>query len=259
MSFKTEIQDNIAIFTIDNAPSNSITTEALKALGELVDRVNGEKALKGLILTGTPMAFCGGYDLVTFTTFSGPDAIVKWFKQDEEILYKLFTCSKPVVAAITGHATAAGMILVQACDYRIIKNNPKVRVGMTEIKLGMALTPMQGEIMIYGLDSLKNWNDVMYKGQLIPAPDAVATGVIDELADEAELLAKAKAKVCEWIDTPNRPFIKLKASRRRQAARNAREAINAYEYKDEIAAFTNPALIAGLKKTLEIILSKSKS
>ena len=84
-------------------------------------------------------------------------------------------------------------------------------------------------------------------------------GVIAELAAESELLAKAKAKVCEWIDAPNRPFIKLKASRKKQAARNAREAINAYEYKDEIAAFTNPALIAGLKKTLEMILSKSKS
>jgi len=43
-----------------------------------------------------------------------------------------------------------------------------------------------------------------------------------------------------------------------KAARAAREAIDAYQYKDEVAAFTNPALIAGLKKTLEMILSKSK-
>jgi enoyl-CoA hydratase/carnithine racemase len=258
MSFKIEIQDNIAIFTIDNAPSNSITTQALQGLGALIDRVNSEKALKGIILTGTPTGFCAGYDLVTFTTFSGPADIVEWFKQDEEILYKLFTCSKPVVAAITGHATAAGMILVQACDYRFIKNNPKVRVGMTEIKLGMSLTPCQSEIVRFGLDTGKNWKEVMYKGQLIPAPTAVEMGIIDELAEEAELLAKAKAKVCEYIDTPNRPFIRLKAFQKKHAARNAREAINAYEYKDEIAAFTNPALIAGLKKTLEMILSKSK-
>lgn len=258
MSFKVEIEDNIGIFKIDNAPSNSITTEALKALEELIDRVNAEKDLKGIVLTGTGRSFCGGYDLVAFTTFKGPDDIVKWFSDDEEILYKLLTCSKPVVAAINGHATAAGMILVQACDHRLINNNPKVKVGMTEIKLGMALTPCQGEIMRFGLDTDKNWREVMFKGQLIPAPKAVEMGIIDELADEAELLEKAKAKVCEYIDTPNRPFIKLKEIERRFAAREARAQIDKYEYKGEVATFTNPVVIAGLKKTLEMILAAGK-
>src|SRR4030042_1389907 len=145
MSYRSEIQDNIGIFTIDNVPSNSISTEALKALEALIDRVNAEEELKGIVLTGT----------------------------------------NPVVGAVNGHATAAGMILVQACDYRLIKDHPKVKVGMTEIKLGMALTPCQGEIMRFGLDTDKNWREVMFKGQLIPAPVAVEMGIIDELADEA--------------------------------------------------------------------------
>lgn len=79
MSYRSEIQDDIGIFTIDNAPSNSISTEALKALEALIDRVNAEKELKGIVLTGTGRSFCGGYDLVTFTSFEGPDDIVKWF------------------------------------------------------------------------------------------------------------------------------------------------------------------------------------
>src|SRR4030042_1506410 len=203
MSYRSEIQDNIGIFTIDNAPSNSISTEALKALEALIDRVNAEEEITGIVLTGTGRSFCAGYDLVTFTSFKGPDDIVKWFSDDEEILFKLFTCSKPVVAAGTGPATD------------------------------------------------KNWREVMFKGQLIPAPVAVEMGIIDELADEAELLEKAKAKVCEYIDTPNRPFIKLKAIQRKFAGRQAREQIDAYEYKGEVATFTNPLVIAGLKKTLE--------
>src|SRR4030042_2989255 len=185
MSYRSEIQDNIGIFTIDNVPSNSISTEALKALEALIDRVNAEEELKGIVLTGTGRSFCAGYDLVTFTSFKGADDIVKWCSDDEEILFKLFTCSKPVVAAVNGHATAAGMILVQACDYRLIKDHPKVKVGMTEIKLGMALTPCQGEIMRFGLDTDNTCREVMFKGQLIPAPVAVEMGIIDELADEA--------------------------------------------------------------------------
>jgi enoyl-CoA hydratase/carnithine racemase len=96
---------------------------------------------------------------------------------------------------------------------------------------------------------------VIFKGQLISAPVAVEMGIIDELADEAALIEKAKAKVCEYIDTPSRPFIKLKAIQRKFAARQAREQIDAYEYKGEVATFTNPVVIAGLKKTLEKILA----
>lgn len=256
MSYKTEIQDNIAIFTIDNPPTNALNTEVLKGLEKIIDRVNTEEDLKGLVLTGTGRIFSSGFDLATFTTFEGPEHIIQWFTDDEEIMYKLFTCSKPVVGALNGHASAAGLIVTQACDYRMMVNDPNAKVGMPEIKLGMSLSPCHSEIMKFGLETNKNWKEVVYKGQRIAAPVAVEMGIIDELVDEAELLEKAKAKVCEYIDTPNRPFIAMKAGHRKFAARQAREAIDACDFSPFVNTFTNPAVIKQLKGSLDRMQSK---
>lgn len=258
MSYKTEIQDNIAIFTIDNPPTNSLNTEVLKGLESIIDRVNSEEKLKGLILTGTGRIFSSGFDLVTFTTFEGPEHIIQWFKDDEEIMYKLFTCSKPVVGALNGHASAAGLIVTQACDYRMMVNDPNAKVGMPEIKLGMSLSPCHSEIMKFGLETNKNWKEVIYKGERIPAPVALEMGIIDELVDEAELLEKAKAKVCEYIDTPNRPFIAMKKGHRKFAAQQAREAIDTADFTHLVATFTNPDVINQLKASLSRMITKGK-
>jgi enoyl-CoA hydratase/carnithine racemase len=251
MSYTHEIQDSILIFTIDYDPSNSITTETLHGLEKAVDRVNQEEELKGLVIIGQGRFFSSGFDLATFISFASPDDIIKWFSYEEEVMYKLLTCSKPVVAAINGHATAAGMIIAQACDYRLIKNDAKIKVGMTEIKLGMALTPCQGEIMRFGLDTNKNWREIMYKGLLITPQKAVEMGILDELVEGGELIAKAKAKIVEYIDTPNRSFVHLKAIERKHVARQAREGIDTNTYQRNIDTFNDPNVKASIKMTLE--------
>jgi len=250
VSYKTEIQDNIAVFTINNPPTNSINTEVLKGLEAIIDRVNAEEELKGLVLTGTGRIFSSGFDLVTFTTFESPEHIIQWFKDDEEIMYKLFTCSKPVVGALNGHASAAGFIVTQACDYRMMVNDPNAKVAMPEIKLGMSLSPCHNEIMKFGLETGKNWKRVIYNGERIPAPVALEMGIIDELVDASELLEKAKAKVREYIDNPNRPFISIKEGYRRFAAQQIREAIDACDFSMFVKTFTNPDVINQLKASL---------
>lgn len=251
MSYKIVVEDDIIIFTIDNPPTNTITTETLQGFEKAVDRLVNEEVLKGMVITGTGRFFSGGFDLVTFANFAGPEEIIKWFSYEEEVLFKLLACPKPVVAAINGHATAAGMIIAQTCDYRVILDNQKVKVGMTEIKLGMALTPCQGEVIRYGLGSVNNFREIMYKGELITPQKAVEMGILDELAEEDELVVKAKAKISEYIDNPNRSFVHLKAIERKHVIRQAREGIDGNTYERNIATFTNPVVIASIKKTIE--------
>jgi enoyl-CoA hydratase/carnithine racemase len=251
MSYNQEIQDNILMFTIDNAPSNAITKEILQGLEKAVDQVNQEEELKGLVISGRGRCFSSGFDLAVFVGFTGPQDVINWFSYSEEVLYKLLTCSKPLVAAINGHATAMGMVIAQTADYRLINNNAKIKVGMTEIKLGMGLQPCMAEVMRFGLDSNKNWREIMYKGLLISPQKAVEMGILDELAEEDELLAKAKAKIVEYIDNPNRSFISLKAIERKYVARQVREEIDANTHQRTINTFSDPNVQASMKKTLE--------
>jgi enoyl-CoA hydratase/carnithine racemase len=254
MAYEYIVEDDIVIFRFKNGKTNPISTETLQGLNEVVDRVNQEEQLKGIIITGEGRYLSSGFDLQTFTTFANGQAIIDWFSFEEETLYKLFTCSKPVVAAMNGHATAAGMIVSMACDYRICVNHPKIKLGMTEIKIGLALTPAEAEIMRFGLDSDTNYRDVIFKGELFDPAWALERRIVDELVENTdELMEKAKAKVSALIDTPGRPFIMLKDMQKRHAARAIREGINAYDFQLLVDTFTNESVVNTLKMVLAAI------
>lgn len=250
MSYEYEIVDNIVIFKFNRGKLNSITMETLQGLNEAIDRVNSEEQLKGIILTGNGRYFSGGFDLGTFTGFQSKEEILDWFNYEEDVLFKLFTCSKPVVAAINGHATAMGMILSMACDYRLVLDNPKIKLGMTEIKIGLALTLAQGAVMRFGLDTDKKYRDVVYKGELFTPDYAVAQGIYDELAaNEGELIAKAQAKVVSMIDTPGRPFIILKQLEKMQTVEWLQGKMKEVDWEPLLKTFSNPQVI----KTLNMV------
>lgn len=241
------IEDNIIVFSFNYGRTNSITLETLQGLETYIDMLNNEDDLKGLILTGTGRYFSSGFDLETFTSFPSGEAIIDWFKIEEEVLFKLFTCSKPVIAAINGHATAAGLIISMASDYRLAINNARVKVGMTEIKIGLSLTPAEAEIMMYGLDSDKKYRDVVFGGNLFSPIEAVNREIFDELVDDQEeLIAKAKAKIRDLIDTPGRPFIGLKKLQRQQRAEIMRRNIDNFDMNNLVVTFTDPAVLQTL-------------
>jgi len=253
MSFETRIEDGILMFTFNNPKVNSITTETLKGLEAAVDQLNTDAALKGMVLTGTGRFFCGGFDLNTFTTFESAEAIINWFKYEEEVLLKLFSCKKPIVSAINGGATAAGMIVTMASDYNIALNNPKVKCGMTEIKLGMSLAPSMGNIMRFGLDTEKNYRDIIMKGELVDPMFLVERGIYDELAEAEELIDKAKAKVCALYDTPGHPFIQLKELQKGQMTAHIRSELDKFDWNIMADTFQNELILKILKKVLASI------
>ncbi|MEA1962549.1 MAG: enoyl-CoA hydratase/isomerase family protein [Bacillota bacterium] len=253
MSFESKIEDGIILFTFNNPKVNAITTETLKGLEEAVDKLNADEALKGMVLTGTGRMFCGGFDLNTFTTFPSNEAVIEWFKYEESVLLKLFTCTKPVVSAINGGATAAGMIVAMACDYNICLNHPKVRIGMTEIKLGMSLSPAMGNIMRFGLDTDRNFRDIIMKGELVDPMFCVERGIFDELAEADELVDKAKAKICALYDTLGHPFIQMKDLERRQMAKVISSELAEADWNQIADVFMDPKMKKLLGKVLAAI------
>ena len=136
---KQVIEDNILIAKLDNPPTNSITFEALNQMREAIKKVNEDESIKGLIITGEGKFFSSGFHLPTFIAFQNKEDVLDFFNVEEEMLYELFTCKKPVIAAINGHCAAGGFITAMGCDYRIAVDHPKPKMGMTEIKIGLGL------------------------------------------------------------------------------------------------------------------------
>ncbi|NOY70421.1 MAG: enoyl-CoA hydratase/isomerase family protein [Deltaproteobacteria bacterium] len=235
--FEESIINDIKIVKFKNGKTNPINFEILKRLKEIVDEVNENPSPKGIILTGEGRFFSSGFDLPIFINFKDQKEANDFFDFEEQVLLSLFTCKKPVVSAINGHAAAAGLIYSMAADYRIVKNHPKIKIGMSEIKIGLPLTFAQDEVMRFGFDSSLKFRDVMFFGNMYDVNQALEMKLVDEIVEEDQLIDRAVQVVSSWIDTPNRPFIRMKQLMRMDTARRIQKKLEEEDWHEGLSCF----------------------
>ncbi len=164
-------------------------------------------------------------------------------------MIRLFACRKPVVTAFNGHAAAGGLIYSMAADYRIVKDHPKIKIGMTEIKIGLPLNIVQHEVMRFGFDSALKFRDVMFFGDMVDVYKAKEMRLVDEVVPEDQLMERAKQVVSQWIDTPNRPFMRLKHLLRMDAVAGMRRKLAEENWHEGMDCFFRD----DVRKTLEFV------
>jgi len=247
--FEETITDDIKIVTFKNGKTNPINKEMLLRLKEIVDEVNANPSPKGIILTGDGRFFSSGFDLPIFINFKDKKEAIAFFEMEEAVLLSLFTCEKPVVSAINGHCAAAGLIYSMAADYRIAKDHPKIKIGMTEIKIGLGLSIAQHEVMRFGFDGNLKFRDVMYFGDMVGVDKAKEMQLIDEVVPEEQLIDRARQVISQWIDTPNRPFIQMKRMLRMDTARRIEKKLKEENWHEGMNSFFKE----DVRQTLEFV------
>src|SRR6202041_2558922 len=90
---------------------------------------------KAVVLTGHGSVFGAGVDLPALVS-GGPDYVRRFVPAMVAGFERLVSFSKPLVAAINGHAIAGGTIMLLACDQRILAKG-NARIGLTEIRVGV--------------------------------------------------------------------------------------------------------------------------
>ncbi|MBF0390741.1 MAG: enoyl-CoA hydratase/isomerase family protein [Desulfamplus sp.] len=248
----TKIEDNIMVVTFTNGKTNSITKKSLDDLKEAVVKANQDKSIKGIILTGQERFFSSGFDLYTFMGFEKLSDAVDFISYADEVFLELFLSSKPVVCAINGHAAAGGLILAMASDYRIVVNHPKIKLGMSEIKIGVPLSVAQSAIMRFGLDSDKKFRDVMYFGDMVDVPTALRKEIVDEVVEADELIGRAKSIISTWFDTPGRPFSRIKEELKKDTADRIKKRMSETDWHHTLNCFFNPQV----KEALAFVQSR---
>ena len=233
---QTNRDDGVIVLTLNTPKTNAIDLDMLREIGEVVTEVNRSDALKGIVLTGTDTFFSSGFDLPTFINFKDRAEAETFFEVAEETLLDFFTCEKPVVSAINGHCAAAGLIFSMAADYRIAADT-RLRMGMSEIKIGLPLSIAQALIMQFGLDSEKKYRDVMFFGEMMRLEKASEMGLVDKVVPPESLVDEAASIVTAWIDTPNRPFIQMKRIWKHATATAIRNALATQPWQDGLSCF----------------------
>src|SRR5215468_10715783 len=195
--------DGIATVTWDmpDRSMNLINLTVIEELAAIVEKVAGDAAIKGAVITGGKDTFCAGADLTMLDRFGqvfaemartqGEEAAARMMFEESRklsLLYRrLETCGKPWVAAINGTAVGGGFELCLACHRRIAADNPKTRIGLPEIKIG--LFPGAGGTqriarMLAPVDALQ----MLLKGDQLRLERAKALKLVDAVVAPEELI-----------------------------------------------------------------------
>src|SRR5690606_7996464 len=105
------------------------------------------------------------------------------------------TCGVPVVAALAGSALGGGYELALACHYRVAVDEPRIKVGLPEVQLGV-IPGAGGTQRLPRIVGIQPALELILQGQEVRAPKAVAKGLVHALVPRPEDLPAAAAK---WI------------------------------------------------------------
>lgn len=172
---------------------NAIDPELRDALAGAIDRAGTNAAVRGLVLTGSGGAFCAGGDLARFDELHDARAYRHVSHRLTDLMESIERLEKPVVAAIGGVVTGAGLALALACDWRV--GSPSARILFREGRVG--LVPTHGGLTrLVKLLGLARAKEVLLGGDDLDANAARAVGLLSELAaDDEQLLELAHARV----------------------------------------------------------------
>ncbi len=130
MTARYQVQENIAIITIDNPPINSMGLSTRQGMEAALKLANTDAAVRAIVITGANGVLTGGADI---REFGKPIAMESPTLHD---LIRIFEASaKPVISAINGVCMGGGTEISLGCHYRIAA--PGVMIGLPEVKIGI--------------------------------------------------------------------------------------------------------------------------
>jgi 3-hydroxyacyl-CoA dehydrogenase len=172
----------IAVITVDNPPVNALKQVVRAGLLSTLTQARDDAATRAIVLVGAGRTFIAGADITEFGKPSQPPSL-------PEIIGLIENSPKPVIAAMHGTPLGGGLELTLACHFRIAA--PGTRLGLPEIKLGL-IPGAGGTQRLPRLVGMDRAIAMILSGEPVPAQQALADGLIDEIV-EGDLTAAAVA------------------------------------------------------------------
>ena len=182
-----ENKEHISILTLNHPPVNAWNLGLMEDFEKAVDEIETDKDVRVLILTGAgEKCFSAGFDVsdAANSHITSPKGRELWTRLDR--------FSKPVIAAINGFAMGGGLELALSCHFRIMIDDPKATVGLTELNLGI-IPGWGGTQRLTRVVGKAKALDMMLFSKRIDAKEALAIGLINQISTKEELMADALA------------------------------------------------------------------
>jgi enoyl-CoA hydratase/carnithine racemase len=178
---------SVAVVTLDDGKANALLVRELEGLERALDEVERSSA-KAVVLTGRPGYFSAGLDLKALSTMSVAEKATLVATLGRAMV-KLFLFSRPVVAAVGGHALGGGAILALAADTRIFADGP-YQFGLNEVPAGLFVPSFAIELAQAAMSSSR-LTELVVHGRVLSPMEALGMHLVEAVHAPEALRAAA--------------------------------------------------------------------
>ncbi len=196
MPVTTETDGDVAVIRVDDGKANALGHRVIDDIDAALDRAVADAG--AVVIVGRPDRFSAGFDLAVMR--GGSEAVAGLVGAGARLFARIYTLEIPVVAACTGHAVAAGAILLMASDVRIGADGD-YKIGLPEVTIGMVLPRFAVDLAQDRL-SRRHLTAATMHGRVYSPVEATDAGFLDRVvaADQVESESRtAAAQLAESV------------------------------------------------------------
>ncbi len=203
MNCSYEVDDGIAIMTIDNPPMNALDKKTVTDITNTILKVLADPAVRVIVLTGRGRAFVAGADISEFQQ-------INTYKAAKELCYNGYRMTnviegadKPIICVINGFCLGGGLEIAMACHIRIASN--KANLGQPEINLGI-IPGFAGTQRLSRIVGKGKALEMILTGAHYSANEALEMGLVNKVVEHENLMEEAKG-LANIIASKGRPAV----------------------------------------------------
>jgi len=191
--FDLSRQGNVYVLTM-NAGENRFNQNSITALNAALDEVEKDRGAAALVTTGTGKFYSNGLDLEWIGSAECTDRIA-FIADVQRLLARFLSFSRPTIAAVNGHAFAAGAMLLLTHDFSVMRSD-RGYFCLPEVDINIPFTVGMTALIAAKLPQ-PAFHEACTTGKRYGASDAARLGIVSEAAVEVDVLPRAVARAEE--------------------------------------------------------------
>lgn len=218
------VNERMALIGLDRGRSNAINFEMLQELKSLLENIEQDDTIAGIIIHGKERFFSSGLDLIELYDYDEKQ-IREFWNLFLQVAATLVSFKKPSVAAISGHSPAGGCVIALCCDYRIMNEGDFI-IGLNEVPVGLIVPTSIFSLYKFWLGERKAYQYLM-EGKLLNPEEALQQGLVDQVVKPEKLRSEAEKRLLTYIQFDANAWQQTKLNIRRQLIAEFNQADNA--------------------------------
>ena len=198
-----ERRDAVLIVHLDDGKANALSMAMIDAINAALDEAEADAEIGAVVLHGREGKFCAGFDLGVMRS-GDLAALSALVCAGGDLVHRIYGEGVPVVAASTGHALAAGALLLLGCDVRI-GADVDCKIGLNEVAIGMVLPDWAMSIAVERL-SRRHLQRSVANARITGAAEAVQASFLDQVVAVDAVLDTAVAAAAELAALHRRAY-----------------------------------------------------